>query len=85
MALGLLFAEPARLATWEWCEILFLFMSPAGCPVGLCFHPLQRLPAGVPLAVGGHSLEVPGDWEKWPCHSRGGGGGGVLANYHFNL
>lgn len=46
---GLLFVEPARLATWEWCAILFLFMSPAGCPIGLCFHPHRRQPAGVCL------------------------------------
>lgn len=41
--------------------------------------------AGVPLAVGGHSLEVPGDWEKWLRHSRGGGGvgGWLFANYHL--
>lgn len=57
--------EPTDLATCEWCAIIFLFVSPPGCPVGLSFHPLQRQLVGVALAVGGPSLEEPKDLEWW--------------------
>ena len=59
--------EPTDLVIWAWCAIIFLFMSPPGCPVGLSFHPLQRLLLGVASAAGGPSLEAPKDLEWWPC------------------
>lgn len=61
--LGVSVEAPTDMATWEWCAIILLFMSPPGCPVGLSFRPLQRQLVGVALAVGGRSLEEPKDLE----------------------
>lgn len=63
--------EPTDLATWERCAIIFLFMSPPGCPVELPFSPLQRL-LSMTLAVGGHSLKEPKALEWWLSHMLGG-------------
>lgn len=65
--------ELTDLATWEWCAIIFLFMSPPGCPVGLspCILSKGKV-LGVALAVGGRSLEVPKDLERWLRRSLGG-------------
>lgn len=68
------------LHCWGWCAIIFLFVSPPGCPVELAFHPLQKQLPGVAAAAGGPSLEVslrlgsggPASWrrgsgELWSC------------------
>lgn len=64
--------EPTDLATWEWCAIIFIYVT-TRCPVGtLSFHPFQRQLVRVASAVGGCSLEKPKYLEWWPRLSLGG-------------